>query len=107
MPVPYPNLKPVRVELQLDAVESRGLPVGEMVASTARPMALSLKAEPMWYGFVINDASIESIQSGTKVTCTISFITHESAREAFSAGASVLFGDSVSTKGVIRIIGFE
>jgi len=48
MSTPYPNLKPVLVELQLDEVDSRGGAVAEMIDSTARPMALSISPELMW-----------------------------------------------------------
>jgi len=107
MTIPYPNLKPVRVDLQLDAVDSCGLPVGDMAASSARPMALSLKGEPLWYGFVINDEFIDVVQPGTLASCTISFLNHDGAKEAFCSGASILFGDGASTKGVIRIVSLD
>jgi hypothetical protein len=107
MTLPYPNLKLVRVELQLDFVDSRGNAIAEMAASTARPMALSLKGNSMWYGFVLNDDSIERLQPGTSHFCTISFISHDSATEAFANGSSALFGDGSSTKGVFRIVSFE
>lgn len=58
----------------------------------------------MWYGFVINDESIKLMQPGTLVSCTISFINHDRAKEAFCSGASIPFGDGASTKGVIRIV---
>ncbi|MEN5425630.1 hypothetical protein ABE522_04520 [Stenotrophomonas pennii] len=107
MTIPYPNLKPVRAELRLDLVDSRGNAVAEMAASTARPMALSLMGDPMWYGFVLNDDSIERLLPGTSNLCTISFISHDSAKEALVIGSSALFGDGTSTKGVIRIVSFD
>lgn len=107
MKVPYPNLRPVRVELQLDQIDSRGAPVVDMAAETARPMALSETKEPMWYGFVLNDESISRISPGTTVNCTISFINHAGAQEAFERGVTVPFGDGASTKGVLRFIGFD
>ena len=103
MAIPYPNLKPIRVEIRLDTVDSCGHPVVSMKASTARPMALAFGPEPMWYGFVLNDASASVIESGTSVACAISFINHDDATTALHCGASFLFGDGVSTKGVIRI----
>lgn len=107
MTIPYPNLKKVQAELRLDFVDSRGNAIAEMAASTARPMALSLMGDPMWYGFVLNDDSIERLQPGTSHFCTISFISHDSAKEAFVSGSSALFGDGSSTKGVVRIVSFE
>jgi hypothetical protein len=78
-----PNLKPVLVELRLDEVDSRGGAVAEMIASTARPMALSISPELMWYSFVLNDRAITRIMPGTRAHCTISFINHDGAKEVF------------------------
>lgn len=107
MSTPYPNLKPVLVELRLDEVDSRGGAVAEMIASTARPMALSISPELMWYGFVLNDRAIARIRPGTRTNCTISFINYEGAKEVFTCGTLAAFGDGSSTRGLIRIIRFD
>lgn len=107
MSTPYPNLKPVLVELRLDEVDSRGGAVAEIIASTARPMALSISPELMWYGFVLNDCGITRITPGTRAHCTISFINHDGAKEVFPCGTVAAFGDGSSTKGLIRIIRFD
>lgn len=103
----YPNLKPVRVELRLDTVDSCGGAVVAMHASTARPMACAFGVEPMWYGFAMNDPAVPVIEPGTTVTCTISFINHDGAAEALHSGASFLFGDGASTRGVVKILSFD
>ncbi|WP_164117931.1 hypothetical protein [Stenotrophomonas maltophilia] len=107
MSTPYPNLKPVLVELRLDEVDSRGGAVAEMIASTARPMALSISPEVMWYSFALNDRAITRIRPGTRTNCTISFINYEGAKEAFPCGTLAAFGDGSLTKGLIRIIRFD
>ena len=107
MSTPYPNLKPVLVELRLDEVDSRGGAVAEMIASTARPMARSISPELMWYSFVLNDRTMNRIRPGTRTNCTISFINHDGAKEAFPCGTLAAFGDGSSTKGLIRIIRFD
>ena len=107
MSTPYPNLKPVLVELRLDEVDSRGGAVAEMIASTARPMALSISPELMWYSFVLNDRAIARIRPGTRANCTISFINYEGGKEVFTCGTLAAFGDGSSTKGLIRIIRFD
>ena len=66
MSTPYPNLKPVLVELRLDEVDSRGGAAAEMIAATARPIALSISPELMWYSFVLNDRAITRIAPGTR-----------------------------------------
>lgn len=104
MSAPYPNLKPVLVELRLDEVDSRAGAVAELIASTARPMALSISPEVMWYSFVLNDRAITRIRPGTRTNCTISFINYEGAKEVFTCGTSAAFGDGSSTRGLIRII---
>jgi len=104
---PYPNLKPVLVELRLDEVDSRGRAVAEMIASTARPMARSMSPELMWYSFVLNDRAITRIHPGTRTICTISFINYDGAKEAFPCGTLAAFGDGSSTRGLIRIIRFD
>jgi len=103
----YPALKPVCVELRLDAIDSCGRAVGAMHASTARPMACAFGAEPMWYSFAMNDPAVTVIEPGTTVTCIISFINHDGAIQAMHRGASVLFGDGACTRGVIKIISFD
>jgi hypothetical protein len=107
MSTPYPNLKPVLVELRLDEVDSRGGVVAEMIASTARPMALSISPELMWYSFVLNDRAITRITPGTRAHCTISFVNHDGAKEVFQCGTVAAFGDGSATKGLIRIIRFD
>lgn len=107
MSTPYPNLKPVLVELRLDEVDSRGGAVAEMLASTARPMALSISPELVWYSFVLNDRDITRITPGTRAHCTISFINHDGAKEVFPCGTVAAFGDGSSTRGLIRIIRFD
>lgn len=107
MSTPYPNLRPVLVELRLDEVDSRGGAVAEMLASTARPMALSISPELVWYSFVLNDRDITHITPGTRAHCTISFINHDGAKEVFPCGTVAAFGDGSSTRGLIRIIRFD
>jgi len=107
MSTPYPNLKPVLVELRLDEVDSRGGAVAEMLASTARPMALSISPELMWYSFVLNCRVITRITPETRSHCTISFINHDDAKEVFPCGTVAAFGDRSSTRGLIRIIRFD
>lgn len=107
MSTPYPNLKPVLVELRLDEVDSRGGAVAEMLASTARPMALSISPELMWYSFVLNDRAITHIAPGTRAHCTISFVNHDGAKEVFRCGTVAAFGDGSATRGLIRIIRFD
>jgi len=77
-----------------------------MEASTARPMALSLDRKPTWYTFVINDRIVKKISPGQTVSCAISFVNHEDAAVIFHPSASILFGDGVCTRGVIRIVAF-
>lgn len=107
MRTPYPNLKPVFVELRLDEVDLRGGAVAEMIAPTARPRALSISPEFMWYSFVLNDRAVTRITPGTRAHCTISFINHDGAKEVFPCGTVAAFGDGSSTRGLIRIIRFD
>ncbi|HFT6993086.1 TPA: hypothetical protein ACGRQA_002421 [Stenotrophomonas maltophilia] len=107
MSTPFPNTRPVLVELQLDELDSRGGVVAEMIASTAPVMALSISPERMWYGFVLNDRAITRIRPGTRTNCTISFIDYDGAKEAFPCGTTAAFGDGLSTQGLIRIIRFD
>lgn len=107
MDTPFPNLRPVHVELRLDSVDSHGRAVAAMNAPTARPMAFTISPQPMWFGFVLNDPSIRVIEPGTAVTCTISFINHDGATEALHVGSSSLFGDGVATRGVIKIVNLD
>ena len=107
MNTPYPNLKPVLVELRLDEVDSRGVAAAEMIASTARPMARSMSPEHIWYSFVLNDRAITRLHPGTRINCTISFINYDGAKEAFPCGTVAAFGDGSSTRGLIRIIRFD
>ncbi|HFF2829127.1 TPA: hypothetical protein ACGCD9_003044 [Stenotrophomonas maltophilia] len=115
MSTPYPNLKPVLVELRLDEVDSRGGAAAEMIAATARPIALSISPELMWYSFVLNDRAITRIapgtrargHAGTRAHCTISFVNHDGAKEVFRCGTVAAFGDGSSTRGLIRIIRFD
>lgn len=103
MTIVYPNMVPTRAEIHLDVVDSLGRPVREMRQSNARPMALSRRGSELWYGFVINDSAIDVILPGQTVTCVVSFLNHEDAQHAFPPGASILFGDGVSTRGVLRL----
>jgi len=107
MSTPYPNLKPVLVELRLNEVDSRGGAVAEMIASTARHMALSKSPELIWYSFVLNERAIARICPGTRTNCTISSINYEGAKKVFTCGTLADFGDGSSTKGVTRIIQFD
>ncbi|KOF00896.1 hypothetical protein [Stenotrophomonas geniculata] len=107
MRIPYPNLKPVLVELRLDEVDSRGGAVAGMIASTARPMARSMSPELTWYSFVLNDRAITRIRPGTRTNCTISFINHDGSKEAFPCGTLAAFGVGSSKRGLIRIIRFD
>lgn len=107
MSTPYPNLEPVLVELRLDEVDSRGGAFPELIASTARPMALSMSPRLTWYSFVLNDRTMTLIRPGTRTNCTISFINHDGAKEAFPCGTLAAFGDGSSTRGLIRIIRFD
>ena len=107
MSTPYPNLKPVLVELRLDEVDSHGGAVAEMIASTARPMALSISPELMWYSFVLNDRTITRITPGTRAHSTISFINHDGAKEALPDGTVAAFGNGSARRGLIRIIRFD
>lgn len=74
-----------------------------MRQNNARPMALSRRGGELWYGFVINDSTIDVILPGETVTCVVSFLNHEDAQHAFPRGSSILFGDGVSTRGVLRL----
>jgi len=107
MSTPYPDLKPFLVELRLDEVDSRGGTVAEMIASTARPRALSISPGVLWYSFVLNDRVVTRITPGTRAHCTISFVNHDGAKEVFPCGTVAAFGDGSSTRGLIRIIRFD
>ncbi len=104
MAVVYPNMQPTWAEIHLDVTDSSGEPVQEMLQKYWRPMALSRRGGELWYGFVINDSTVESISPGQSVTCLVSFLNHEDAQHAFPPGASILFGDGVTTKGVLRLV---
>lgn len=92
----------ILVDLSLDAVDSKGeavLPLSE----TARPSALSMGRSTRWHSFVLNDLAVATVEPGQTVRCWISFFNHVDCRSAFPVGASVLFGDGVSTRGVFRV----
>lgn len=95
------------VELRLDEVDSSGKNVSPLDSSNARPSAVSLSPGMVWFGFVLNEAAGRVIQPGEQASCWISFLNHEGAMEAFPPGASFLFGDGVSTRGVINIVAFD
>jgi len=103
MSVLYPAMQPIRAELRLDVVDSSGNPTFEMRPADARPMAVSVRKNNMWFSFCINDTTVVAVLPGTAVTCNISFINHVDAMQEFPRGASVLFGDGVATKGVLRL----
>ncbi|OEY99813.1 hypothetical protein BIY45_14845 [Stenotrophomonas sp. BIIR7] len=84
--------------------DSSGEPVPVMLQKYWRPMALSRRGSELWFGFVINDSSVESISPGQTVQCTVSFLNHEDAQHIFPAGASILFGDGIITKGVLKLL---
>lgn len=104
MAIVYPNMVPKRAEIHLDVTASSGEPVREMLPKYWRPMALCRSKGELWYGFVINDSSVESISPGQSVTCMVSFLNHEDAQNAFPTGASILFGDGFTTRGVMRLV---
>nr|WP_313225669.1 hypothetical protein [Stenotrophomonas pavanii] len=103
MTIVFPNMVPARAEIHLDMVDSLGGPVLEMRQNSARPMALSRRGGELWYGFVINDSTVDVILPDERVACVVSFLNHEDAQHAFPRGASILFGDGVSTRGVLRL----
>lgn len=103
MTVLYPAMLPIRAELRLDVVDSSGNPTFEMRPADARPMAVSVRKNNPWFSFCINDTTVAAVLPGTAVTCNISFINHVDAMGEFPRGASVLFGDGVVTKGVLRL----
>lgn len=95
------------VDLSLDAVDSRGGVVQPLDCANARPSALSIDGGMTWYGFVLNDSSVDVINPGQTVSCWVSFFNDVDSVSAFPIGASALFGDGVSTRGVIRIKAIE
>ena len=97
----------VLTNLRLDEVSSTGDVVLPLDSSNARPSALSLSNGMIWFGFVINDFHIQTIQPGEEVTCWVSFFNHEGALKSFPPGASFLFGDGVATRGVVKIVATE
>lgn len=80
MTIVFPNMVPARAEIHLDMVDSLGGPVLEMRQNT-----------------------VDVILPGERVACVVSFLNHEDAQHAFPRGASILFGDGVSTRGVLRL----
>lgn len=92
------------VEMTLDAVDSRGVPVRSLLVSNGRPSALLVGSSPLWFGFIINDREVDEVEPGQTLQCLISFYNHEEASQVFPLGASVLFGDNVSTRGVIKVM---
>ena len=91
------------VELRLDVITSEGLASAPLLAANARPSALKVAGRATWFGFIVNDRLFERIDPGQSVECLISFYNDEEAAEAFPPGASFLFGDCVSTRGLIRV----
>jgi len=75
-----------------------------MQADSARPLALSMDREHTWYTFVINDETVDKISPGEQVTCSVSFVNAPDAEKAFHPNTSILFGDGVATRGVMRIL---
>lgn len=97
----------VLANLRLDKVDSTGNVVLPLDPSSARPSALSFSDGMIWFGFVINDSDIKTLQPGEEVTCWVSLFNHEGALESFPRGASLLFGDGVATRGVVKIFSLE
>lgn len=95
---------PTQAEIYLDETDSSSEPVSVMLQRYWRPMALSRRGSEPWFGFVINDSSVESISPGQTVKCTVSFLNHEDARKISQAGASILFGDGIIAKDVLRLL---
>lgn len=107
MAIVFPNMPPIQAEIHLDLVDSNGGSNPEMNRENARPMAVSLRNGEMWYGFVINDSTVDVIEPGRSAICRISFLNHEGAKEVFQCGSSILFGDGSVTRGVLRIFAFD
>lgn len=74
MTIVFPNMVAARAEIHLDMVDSLGGPVLEMRQNNARPMALSRRGGELWYGFVINDSTVDVILPGERVACVVSFL---------------------------------
>lgn len=97
------NIKPQAVAvLRLDAEDSSGAATAPISVFPARLMALALHPQPIWFGFVVIESG-SPITPGVVTRVPIAFLDEEGAQKTFHAGASVLFGDGVRTRGTLAI----
>ena len=92
------------VVISLDEINSSGHRNSDMDFSKSRPMALSLKDNGVWYGFIVTRCESDRLRPGEKISAEIAFLNGDDAHVAFPLGSSALFGDGVMSKGVISIV---
>ena len=86
-------------DLTLDQFDSDGRACSSIVISKRRLMALSLKKNSTWYGFVIREADRDEIFPNSMASVEIDFLDTNGASAAFSNGASILFGNGIVSFG--------
>ncbi|MCD9088699.1 hypothetical protein [Stenotrophomonas sp. SY1] len=89
----------------LDMIDSMGRATRVIDPSTARLMALHVSESPIWYGFFIKESAETSLLPGNGYSVELYFLDDQGSKESFPRGASILFGDGISTRGFIRLLG--
>lgn len=92
-------------ELTLDQFDSDGQACSPIVISKRRLMALSLKKNSTWFGFVIREADGDEIFPNSVVSVVLDFLDADGASTAFPDGASILFGNGIVSFGFMLLRG--
>lgn len=87
--------------LTLDQVDSEGREGRPIHVQSERLMALSLRVKSTWFGFILKGVDTSIINPGQSVHVDAVFLDDVGAREAFPLNTSILFGDGVSSRGVL------
>ncbi|UOV05977.1 hypothetical protein MUU75_04595 [Pseudoxanthomonas mexicana] len=95
------NLRPQAFGiLRLDDVESDGKQGRPISVGSDRLMALSVQAEPLWFGFVVAGEG-QKIMPGGEQHVGIAFLDEQGARKSFPLHVSILFGNGICSRGTL------
>lgn len=93
--------------IHLDTVDSSGALCGVVNFSHARLMALSVREKDLWYGFVVTESKVDTLNPGESAVVTIAFLNELGASSVFPLNASILFGDGINSKGFIVLTSYR
>jgi hypothetical protein len=93
-----------RALLHLDECSSDGARNNDFNLDRARLMALAIRDNCVWYGFVISRCGESKLRAGETVLVEVTFLNGSEAELVFNLKSSIIFGDGVNSKGTVTLI---